>query len=259
MEIIGYSERGLINSLFYEIKYSNNNLKILNELLSLACFPYRKVDFQITEAKILIEQSFSDFGDADVVFMLNNNGNKQTIFIEAKVKTFQGDWSILKEFEKFSKGMAKSDPPKGFSSNLFVQLYLKMRLIKALKLGGIEELKKGLQFPKSLLKKNRKTHDRNTLRKIGNNEVVLKATEQLVPYCTDTLFVVLVPDNKQTLNNFFQNKLKNYKFNEVLEWNVENWGYISWEDVENFCYKNGLKETLTTFRFNNGQIYEKTQ
>ena len=83
-----------------------------------------------------------------------------------------------------------------------------MRLIKALKSSGIEELKKGLQFPKSLLKKNRKTYDRNMLRKIGVNEVVLNAINQLVPYCADALFILLVPDNKHTFNNFFQNKLK---------------------------------------------------
>lgn len=102
-----------------------------------------------------------------MVFLLNNNGNKQTIFIEAKVKTFQGDWNILKEFEKFSEGVAKSDPPKGFSSNLFVQLYFKMRLIKALKSGGIEQLKKGLQFPKSLLKRTGKLMTETCLEKLG--------------------------------------------------------------------------------------------
>ena len=46
------------------------------------------------------------------------------------------------------------------------------------------------------------------LRKIGKNEVVLNAINQLIPYCSDALFVLLVPDNKHTINNFFQNKLK---------------------------------------------------
>ncbi|KUK66642.1 MAG: hypothetical protein XD85_0085 [Parcubacteria bacterium 34_609] len=32
MEIIGYSEKGLINSLCYELKYSQNNLQLLNNL-----------------------------------------------------------------------------------------------------------------------------------------------------------------------------------------------------------------------------------
>ncbi len=97
------------------------------------------------------------------------------------------------------------------------------------------------------------------LRKIGKNEVVLNAINQLIPYCSDALFVLLVPDNKHTINNFFQNKLKNYKFNKISEWNIKNWGYISWEDVENFCNKNSLNGTLTVFEFNKGQIYEKTK
>jgi len=123
MEILGYSERGIINSLFYEMKFSKNNLKLLNDFFSLVSFPYRAVTFQISDVKILIEQSFSDFGDADAVILVNNQGDKQAIFIEAKVKTSQGKWSIYDEFEKFKRGVPKSEPPKGFSSNLFVQLY----------------------------------------------------------------------------------------------------------------------------------------
>ncbi|MDD5689578.1 MAG: hypothetical protein PHQ76_04795, partial [Caldisericia bacterium] len=70
MEIIGYSERGLINSLCYELKYSQNNLQLLNNLLSSVSFPYISgVNFNIAEVKILIEQSFSDFGDADIVLL----------------------------------------------------------------------------------------------------------------------------------------------------------------------------------------------
>jgi len=118
MEILGYSERGLINSLFYELKYSPNNLQLLNSLLSLVSFPYQKVNFQISEAKILIEQSFSDFGDADLVLLVSNFKSKQVIFIEAKVKTYQRDyWNILEEFKR---GVEKD---KVSSSNLFVQLY----------------------------------------------------------------------------------------------------------------------------------------
>jgi hypothetical protein len=124
MEIFGYSERGIINSLLYEMKFSQNNLQLLNDFLPLVSFPYQIVNFKISGAKILIEQSFSDFGDADAVLLLNNEGNNQVNFIEAKVKTSQGKWSIYDEFEKFKSGVPKSEPPKGFSSNLFVQLYL---------------------------------------------------------------------------------------------------------------------------------------
>ncbi|RXG62551.1 hypothetical protein ES695_21510, partial [Candidatus Atribacteria bacterium 1244-E10-H5-B2] len=134
MEILGYSERGLINSLCYELKYSPNNLQLLNNLLSFVSFPYQTVNFQISEAKILIEQSFSDFGDADLVLLVNNFKSKQVIFIEAKVKTCQrACWNILEEFEKFKEGIEKDEV---CSSNLFVQLYHKVRLVKTLQSGG---------------------------------------------------------------------------------------------------------------------------
>lgn len=258
MEILGYSERGVINSLFYEMKFSRNSLHLLNNFLSLFSFPYRRVNFQISDAKILIEQSFSDFGDADVVLLVNNRENKQVIFIETKVKTFQKSWSIRKEFEKFREGITEQEPPKGFSSNLFVQLYFKTQLIKALKSDGLQ-LKEGVRFPECLLKKNKKTHKRTTRRKIGENEVVLKSVNHLESYCKDAFFIALVPDDTSNLKNFYQNILKGCRPKYFQEWDIRNWGYLSWAQVEEFCrkYKNELDETLNTFDFNKGQIYER--
>jgi hypothetical protein len=70
LRIIGYSERGITNSLFYEISYSSQPVSLLEKLLSLVRFPYvGQQSIQISSAKILIEQSFSDFGDADVVLL----------------------------------------------------------------------------------------------------------------------------------------------------------------------------------------------
>jgi hypothetical protein len=255
MEIFGYSERGMINSLFYEMKFSQKNLQLLNDFLSLVSFPDPSVNFKISDAKILIEQSFSDFGDADAVLLLNNEENKQVSFIEAKVKTSQGKWSIYDEFEKFKRGVPKSEPPKGFSSNLFVQLYFKNRLIETLKSGVITQLQEGLQFPVCLLKKDRKTHGRSIPRKIGNNKVVLNAVEQLKEYCKDALFISLVPEDVSNLRNFYQDTLKNYRPKGFQGWDIRNWGYVSWAQVEEFCKKYSLKGTLRIFEFNEGQIY----
>lgn len=245
MEIIGYSERGLLNSLFYEIRYSQNNLQLLTEFLSLVSIPYFNIHFQIRKAKILIEESFSDFGDADSVLLVDNNGSKQSIFIEAKVKTFQRQsWSIEEEFRAFKKGIKQN---RVSSSNLFVQIYHKVRLIKALQTGGTALLKKGISFPECSSK---------VIRKIGNNEVVLKAVEMLRQYCNEAIFVALVPDDISKVKNFCQNILKNYDPG-FQDWEVTNWGYLSWAEVEDFCRKYGLKETQKVFRFNEGQIYER--
>ena len=244
MEILGYSERGLINSLCYELKYSPDNLQLLNNLLSLISFPYRTVNFQISEAKILIEQSFSDFGDADLVLLVNNIKSKQVIFIEAKVKTYQRVcWNIFEEFEEFKGGIEKD---KVSSSNLFVQLYHKVRLIKALQTGSIKQLQNGVQFPRC----SSKSH-----RKIGNNQVVLKAVNQLMGYHNEVLFIALLPEKDSNLRNFYNNTLKDYSPEGFQEWDVRDWGYVSWIQVEEFCRRNNLKGALKNIEWNEGQIY----
>jgi len=244
MEILGYSERGLINSLCYELKYSPDNLQLLNNLLSLVSFPYRMVNFQISEAKILIEQSFSDFGDADLVLLVNNIKSKQVIFIEAKVKTFQrACWNIFEEFEEFKRGIEKD---KVSSSNLFVQLYHKVRLVKTLQTGGIKQLQNGVQSPRC----SSKSH-----RKIGDNKVVLKAIGQLKDYYKEALFIALLPENDSSLRNFYKGTLKDYNPEGFQEWDVRDWGYISWKRVEEFCKRNSLEGILKNFKWNEGQIY----
>ena len=244
MEIIGYSERGLLNSLFYEVRSSQNSLQLLNEFMSLVSFPYLNIDFLIKDVTIFIEQSFSDFGDADSVLLIDNNDSKQSVFIEAKVKTFQRQsWSIEEEFKSFDERIKQN---KVSSSNLFIQLYHKVRLIRALQNGGIISLQIGIPFPKCSSKETRR---------IGGNEVVLRAVEILRQYCNDAFFVALVPDDASTVKSFYQDMLKNYSPLGFQEWSVRNWGYVTWAKVENFCKKYGLKETQKVFKFNEGQIH----
>ncbi len=49
----------------------------------------------ITRVKVLIEQSFSDFGDADIVILTKDSfDNKKAFFIEAKVRVFKKNWNL---------------------------------------------------------------------------------------------------------------------------------------------------------------------
>lgn len=244
MEIMGYSERGLLNSLLYEIRYSQNNLQLFNEFLSLVSFPYIPVDFDVKEVTILIEQSFSDFGDADSVSLIDNGGRKQSVFVEAKVKTSQRrSWSIEEEFKAFEEGIKQG---KVSSSNLFVQLYFKVRLVKALQNNEITA-----SFPKCLLPKSKK------VRKIGKNKVVLKAVELVRQYSSQAFFIAIVPDDVSRAKIFYKDSLENYYPTGFPEWEVKNWGYITWAEVENFCKRHGLEETLQVFQYNLGQIYDE--
>jgi hypothetical protein len=246
MEILGYSERGLINSLFYEVKCSKKKFDLINNMLALIAFPYQKekISFNITKAKILIEQSFSDFGDADAVLLIENNNRKQIIFIEAKVKNCQRTcWNISKEFNKFEKGINEN---KVSSSNLFVQLYHKVRLIKALQNGSLNNLTNGINFPKCSSKR---------IRKIGNNQVVIKSVNECLNYFEESFFIALIPENMSELKYFYNNTLRNYSPSGFHDWDTKNWGYISWGQIEDFCRSNKFIGTLKNFEWNKGQIY----
>ena len=246
LKIMGYSERGLINSLFYELKCSKKTINLINNMLSLVIFPYKKgnISFNITNVKVLIEQSFSDFGDADIVLLIENNNKKQIIFIEAKVKNCQRDcWNIFNEFSKFDKGINAN---KVSSSNLFVQLYHKIRFVKTLQNGDISQLMNGINFPKCSSK---------SVRKIGNNNVVLNATRECLNYIKEAYFIALVPDDDSNLRKFYQNTLISYNPAGFQDWDIKDWGYISWKQIEVFCKINKLKGTLKNFEWNKGQIY----
>ncbi len=245
MEVLSYSERGVIGSLFYEMR-EQKTPELVAKLLSLASFPYQDVAFDLRSAKVFIDQSFSDFGTADALLLVENGGIKQAIFIEAKVKTYGTRlWSVVKEFEAFRKGVKEVDVD---SSNLFTQLYHKVRLAKALQAGGIEQLDKGVCFPEASSK---------IKRRIGRNKVVRKAACQLLSYAGDALFIALLPEETENLKPFFQETLKSFRPESFQEWDTRGWGYLTWRQVEDFCRAHHLPETVKVFEFNEGQIYQR--
>ena len=242
--VLGYSERGIVNALLYEIQNSENSNQLIKILLEHATFPYRdKVDFNISTAEILIEQSFSDFGDADIVFLLNTGRRKITVFAEAKVKPSQTPvWKIKDEFDKFVTGTTS----KLGSSNLFTQLYHKLRMIDTLSKGGLASLKNDVAFP---------TCSSMTLRKIGSNPVVLRSIKKVSHYLEDAYFLAIVPDKPSNLEDFFSNDLKHSNLTNLPGWNLTSYGYLAWSDIMNFCADHKLEKTLRVFKFNEGQIF----
>jgi hypothetical protein len=70
MEIIGYSERGIINSIAY---FLSENMQYVYEFIEVMGISIPKLDYSYT---LLIEQSFSDFGDSDLI---NKQINYDTI------------------------------------------------------------------------------------------------------------------------------------------------------------------------------------
>ena len=244
MKIVGYSERGIINALLYGIKYSATAESLLEDLLSRSRFPL--IDgtaFHVSDAEVLIEQSFSGFGDADALLLINTGQSAISVFVEAKVKTFQrAHWTIDDEFREFTSGTRT----KVGSSNLFAQLYHKVRMVAGLRQGGIPALQVGIDFPKSSSRQ---------IRKIGNNGVVLRAVEKLAEHLEKVYYLAILPEQPANLENFFKNELNWMAPADYSDWDVQSYGYLAWSDVEAFCSENRLENTLRVFKFNEGQIY----
>ncbi|MEI7636964.1 MAG: hypothetical protein WCJ37_06620 [Syntrophus sp. (in: bacteria)] len=247
MEIMGYSERGVINALLYEIAYSGKSLHLSKELLNLADCP-SLVDFGqgLTEVRVFIEQSLSDYGDADAILLLDAGDKKGVAFIEAKVKSYQKrKWKLADEFDDFKEGCGTMRNLS--SSNLFTQLYHKHQFINGLSDIGIDGLKKGIDFPECSTKKTRR---------IGKNKVVLSAAEAIEPYRENVWYIALIPDTSIAVRDFYSDFRKNDKEAAILSQHEKSrWGGLAWEEIAQFCEKFGLKNTKQVLDFNKGQIY----
>jgi|GEM_PF-1003575 len=244
VRLCGYSERGIFNALLYEIGYSSDPVGKLAGLLSLVGFPYSQADFsQLRGAEVLIEQSLSDFGDADAVLLLHGDDWRSVMFVEGKVKSYQvGSWTVQGAWREF---LSRKDG-KLHSSNLFTQLWHKVRFVNALRRGGIPELDRGVAFPDCSTK---------TTRKLGNNQVVGNAARIIKKFVKDAHYIAVVPDSSENVAEFYANELPSGPPDDVAGWDITGWGYLTWAQVEAFCRGNGLLNTIRVFDFNRGQIY----
>lgn len=244
MQTYGYSERGALNTLLYEIAYSPGPEALLSQLLGLARFPMRQQEpISIANASILIEQSLSDFGDADAIMLLDTGDRSTVVFLEAKVKPYQTSrWLIEEEYQKFIDGMAATVS----SSNLFVQLYHKVRFVAALREGGLDLLRRGIAFPPSSTR---------STRRIGGNAVVLRAVNLIVPYLANVRYLAIVPDMPGRTGTFFDSTLANSSPSGYDGWDIREYGYVCWSEIEEFCRIQGLVNTCRVLGFNKGQIY----
>lgn len=261
MELRGYSERGVLNALFFELHHSGHGTGWLAELLGICKFPgkdgnprsrdARSRRFEkIKNARVRIEQSFSDFGDADALILLDGADRQRSVFVEAKVKTYQDNWgSISAEWSRFEEmlhggglvGVGRGRRSRR-RSNLFVQLYRKQQLVR--KLQNEDLLPDPIAARWSL----------------GDNVVVRRAADELRLYCGEPWFLALVPDPPERLEAFFRTLPPQPHAALLPHLRTDRWGFLSWKEMEDFCGSevNGrprLPETLLTFKYNRGQIY----
>jgi len=240
MKVLGYSERGLVNALFYEMRFSVHGTDMLRAFLENARFvhPGDRLN-PFTHATVLIEQSFSDFGDADAVILLDGESSKQCVFVEAKVKTCgEAEWRIEDEWADFL-GMLEDACP---TSNLFVQLYRKARLTGLL-------LNRQHHLPRNILGQRWS---------LGQNSVVNRAADRLAGYAADARFLALIPEDRVRAHQFFSTSTAD--LSPVLaDWNSSwvKWGYLTWADIHSMCSRAPDRWPLTIdcFVHNEGQIF----
>jgi hypothetical protein len=246
MNVLGYSERGIVNALFYEISHSPSSLALLQGLLALSHFPgLGWTPKKLTKATVLLEQSLSDFGDADAILLLDSDDEKTAVFIEAKVKSSQvTNWSLQKHFDAFTTGWNTEGQLS--SSNLFTQLYHKARFVEAVCSGAPNALQEGLDFPRCSSKLRRK---------IGSNPVVRKALDEMTPYCGDVWYLAVVPDASSSVRTFFDGLPGSDWATTNLPNGTDRWGGLAWSDVARFCAP-VLRHTLKVLEFNGEQIFK---
>ena len=251
--IYGYSERGIFNSIIYYLDLEENQnligdfLKVLEIEETFSCKTH--------SFTFLNEQSFSDFGDSDLTIIIKEKDTekKTVVFIEGKVKTFNGNYSLHKEFEKVKNSIDKEQTFDGFSSTIFIQMYFKYLLSK----GNDEEV---------IDTRLNKVINRH-VRKIGKNKVVICTRNKYIKDAT-YYFVAIIPKQKEDSQT---NQEKNCKseilqkyFDELkLMQNVKDKIRCAfWEDIfdffdqEKFKVKNGNNIVIENFRHNKNQIYK---
>ena len=215
MKIYGYSERGMINSLMFNISEDKDLMIKFMEILPEKISQENEIP---TDFDVIIEPSFSAFGGSDLIVIAyyENRKYKKVIFFEANVKPYGKIYNIEDELS--------SDRYVRFESNrLFAQLSAKQLLIEY-----IDYIKKGQPIKV----------DGDRSRRIGENEVVKRALK-MIDGAKDYFYIGIVP------NDIFTDETKRPKEFKLL----------LWKEIEKFCVDNNLKKVLDMFEFNKGQIY----
>lgn len=243
MEVIGYSERGAVNALVYELKYRAPQLSA--QLLSKAFWPFtQSPDIrQETVITVLVEQSLSDFGDADLIFLWENPGSdsKGLIFCEVKRGT---DWTLARQWEDFL--MRVRDNDSRVCSNLFGQLYLKMSYVQAAKQGVLEE---GIVLDPPFHKRDGKAK-----RKIGSNPVVRRASGKLSSYLSNVYYLIIAPEEYGPEVTGVLDTARQYK-EAPPYWDYSSVGYLSWPQIAAFAEEHDLRDFQRVLKHNQGQVY----
>lgn len=166
MEIIGYSERGAMNALFYEmaLKYDEDEMR---KFLQLANFNDSE---NYTNFKLYLEFSLSTFGSPDLVITANKDEERVVFFVEAKVSECHGY-----RVDTIIKGKDKD------TSNLIYQLKQKQAFFDSRQI-----------FPDKAERFDKIIHTKMGYRKIGNHPIVRSLVDE-IKGCSIAEYIAIVP------------------------------------------------------------------
>lgn len=251
MELLGYSERGFINSFFYGVFHHPDPSGSIREFLKLTHWPLLEARPPVIQAAtvdtILIEQSFSDFGDADALILVSTPPEKVAVFCEAK----RGKpWKLKTQWNKFKTRFQNDDA--GDESNVFRQLYYKQRMVQGFAAG--DDLDTGIEFD-GVLRLVRGTRRR----KIGKNKVVLKAVDKLKLYVESAYYLILTPEPWQDEIGLVLQEARDFgpppNDPKPRDWDIRGWGVISLQDMVQLCRDHHLDHAVDVAVFNEGQLF----
>jgi len=180
-EIMGYSERGLVNALFESILASADPTAVLTRLLQTATLVENRhsvVKYRlrspIRDFKVFIEPSLSQFGNPDVVLLLD----REPIPGEGTPAEDAGEYSdvifIEAKIEGFAQSVERSPVLHKNASTVLHELFLKARFTHYL-LRDEERIHSGVPVYADDMKDPAKPY----ARKVGSDPVVLDLVEQI--------------------------------------------------------------------------------
>ncbi len=243
----GYSERGVMNALFYGIAYKGTTEDI-REFLCLAGI--KKVE-EYTDFEIIMEGSLSDFGDSDAIIIAkrNNEKNGKTVFfIEAKVSNGDNKNTLEKRYKDFCNNFNSNKREGGYSSNLFYQLCLKHYLFKLTRIikdnsdlneykdKNLEDLIKLADYVDYKGYITRKGS--NKRRKFGKNPVVHKFIND-IKNCSDAKYIAIVPDPNENIDKSIKDYIREKNIDILSQSDIiDNLHFVTWHQIKDEWLKN---------------------
>jgi hypothetical protein len=245
--IYGYSERGIFNSIIYYLDANKGLIGKFLKKLGVNGFTDGQHTFTF-----LNEPSFSDFGDNDLTIIIDEETKKKTVvFIEGKVKTFNGKYCVKTEYNIILEALESKRAFKSLSSNLFVQLYYKYLLQEVVNSGKKDTSYLGID---DIFKKRNRDKDsqERVERSIGNNGVVLKACKKIKRIKEAEYYYIAILPKKTESENFQKGFIElNKKLYVKIE--TEKIRCACWEDIDVFF--SNAENVIENFNYNDGQIY----